>query len=47
MRLNNGLGDRQAKTAVAGGSAARFVGAVEALENVRQVFGRNAGAACC
>src|SRR5438552_18559953 len=39
VRLNDGFGNRQAQTAAPGG--ARPVGAIEALEDVRQVLSRN------
>ena len=43
MRLHNRLHNREAQ-AVVTGAAARFVGAVETLEDVRQILGGNAGA---
>ena len=41
MSLHDGLRDREAEAAVTGGAG--FVGAVEALEDVRQILGGNAG----
>src|SRR5882762_6364437 len=42
MRFDDGLANRQPQPAATFGAGARFVRAIKALKNVREVFGRNA-----
>src|SRR5438552_18223610 len=40
--VHNGFGNGQAESAASGRTRARFVGAIKTLEDVREVFGRDA-----